>query len=421
MLNERYVREHTDEVRAALNRRHAGADVERALDAWIVLDVQRRGAAQRHDALARDLAARESGTVTASTAETRAARRGRAVADDARIVLEARARRLLMRLPNLPEARVPDGHGPASNVEIRRWGEPAGAGFTPKRHDELATALGILDLPRAAKIAGARFPLLVGAGARLSRALAALMLDMHAARGYVEVAPPHLLRTEVLEGTGHLPRHEDDVYAVPRDDLYLSPTAEAQLVALHADETLPMERLPLAYTACTPAFRREAGSTRAAMKGLLRLHQFDKVELVRIATPEGADAAFDAIVADAEAVLQRLGLPYRVMALCAGELPFASQRTWDIEVWMAGQGRYVEVSSVSDCGTFQSRRLNVRYRPASGGAARFAHTLNGSALAIGRTMAALLEQGQQADGSVALPPALAEYLPTRELSRSVLY
>ncbi len=421
MLNERYVREHTDEVRAALNRRHAGADVERALDEWIALDAQRRAAAQRHDTLARELAARQSGTVTASTAETRAARRERAAAGDARIVLEARARRLLMRLPNLPDGRVPDGYGPAGNVEVRRWGEPAQLDSTPKRHDELATALGILDLPRAAKMAGTRFPLLVGAGARLSRALAALMLDMHAVREYVEVAPPHLLRTEVLEGTGHLPRHEDDLYVVPRDDLYLSPTAEAQLVALHAGETLPIGRLPLAYTACTPAFRREAGSTRAAMKGLLRLHQFDKVELVRIATPEGADAAFDTIVADAESVLQRLELPYRVMALCAGELPFASQRTWDIEVWMASQGRYVEVSSVSDCGTFQSRRLNVRYRPASGGPSRFAHTLNGSALAIGRTIAALLEQGQQADGSVALPPALAGYLPAREITPSVLY
>ncbi len=421
MLNERYVREHADEVRAALNRRHAGADVERALAEWLVLDAQRRAAAQRHDALARDLIARESGTASASTAETRAARRERTAADDARIVLEARARRLLMRLPNLPDGRVPDGQGPTHNVEVRRWGEPAQLDVAPKRHEELAAALSILDLPRAAKLAGARFPLLVGAGARLSRALAALMLDMHAERGYVEVAPPHLLRTEVLEGTGHLPRHEDDLYAAPRDDLYLSPTAEAQLVALHAGETLPIGRLPLAYTACTPAFRREAGSTRAAMKGLLRLHQFDKVELVRITTPEGADAAFDAIVADAEAVLQRLELPYRVVALCAGELPFTSQRTWDIEAWMAGQGRYVEVSSVSDCGTFQSRRLNLRYRSASGGPSRFAHTLNGSALAIGRTMAALLEQGQQADGSVALPPALAGYLPLREITPGVLY
>lgn len=421
MLNERYVREHPDEVRVALRRRHAGAEAERTLDEWLALDARRRAAATRHDELARDLATHANGEGSGGTAEARAARRERAAANDARIVLEARARRLLMRLPNLPDPRVPDGHEPAHNVEIRRWGEPPRFDFTPKRHDELAIALGMLDLPRAARLSAARFPLLLGAGARLSRALATLMLDMHTTRGYVEVAPPHLLRTNVLEGTGHLPRHEDDLYAIPRDDLYLSPTAEAQLVALHAGETLPAAHLPLAYTACTPAFRREAGSTRAATKGLLRLHQFDKVELVRIATPESADAAFDTIMADAEAVLQRLELQYRVVALCAGELPFASQRTWDIEVWMAGQGRYVEVSSVSDCGTFQSRRLNLRYRPASGGASRFPHTLNGSALAIGRTMAALLEDGQRAAGSVALPPALAEYLPMRELSPGVLY
>lgn len=421
MLNERFVREHADEVRAALARRYAGADVERALDEWIALDAQRRTAARRHDDLARDLAARESGRNPAGTAEARAARRERAAVEDARILLEARARRLLLRLPNLPDGHVPDGQGPAHNVEVRRWGEPAQFDFAPKRHDELATALAVLDLQRAARLAGPRFPLLRGAGARLSRALAGLMLDLHAARGYVEVAPPHLLRTEVLEGTGHLPRHEDDLYAMPRDDLYLSPTAEAQLVALHAGETVPEAWLPLAYMACTPAFRREAGSTRAAMKGLLRLHQFDKVELVRIVTPEEAGAAFDVIVTDAEAVLQRLELPYRVMALCAGELPFASQRTWDIEVWMAGQGRYVEVSSVSDCGMFQSRRLNLRYRAASGGSSRFPHTLNGSALAIGRTMAALLEQGQRQDGSVALPQALAKYLPEREITPGVLY
>jgi seryl-tRNA synthetase len=208
---------------------------------------------------------------------------------------------------------------------------------------------------------------------------------------------------------------------VPRDELYLSPTAEAQLMALHAGETLPASRLPLTYTACAPAFRREAGSTRATTKGLLRLHQFDKVELVRIATSEGADAAFDTILADAEAVLQRLALPYRVVALCVGELPFASQRTFDIEVWMAGQGRYVEVSSVSDCGTFQSRRLNLRYRPTSAGPSRFPHTLNGSALALGRTIAALLEHGQRRDGSIALPAALESYLPMRELAPGVLY
>jgi seryl-tRNA synthetase len=275
----------------------------------------------------------------------------------------------------------------------------------------------MLDLPRATKLAGPRFPLLVGDGARLARALATLMLDSARSRGYTEVAPPHLLRAATLEGTGHLPRHADEVYAVPRDGLYLSPTAEAQLVALHADETLAERDLPLAYTACTPAFRREAGAAGMAMRGLLRQHQFDKVELVRIATPEAADDAFDTLLADAEAVLRALGLPYRVVALSAGELPFAARRAVDLEAWLAGQGRYVEIASISDCGTFQARRLALRYRPTAGGRTRHPHTLNGSALPIGRTLAVMLEHGQRADGSVALPPALRAYFGADELSR----
>ena len=403
MLNERYLRDHPDDVRAAFHRRHAGAEAVRTFDAWLALDARRRAAAHR-DALA---AALRASNATQPTVEARAASSKLQAATGALAVLEAEARGLLLQLPNLPDARVPDGDGPAHNVELRRWGEPRTFDFTPRAHDELATALGIYDAPRATRMAGPRFPLLVGAGARLARALATLMLEMHAERGYTEVAPPHLLRAETLEGSGHLPYHADDLYAISRDRLYLSPTAEAQLVALHADETLLEARLPLAYTACTPAFRREAGSSRAATHGLIRQHQFDKVELVRIATPETAEAAFATLLAAAEAVLQRLELPYRVVALCAGELPFASQYTCDLEAWMPGQSKYVEISSVSDCGTFQARRLHLRYTPASGGRARYPHTLNGSALAIGRTLAAILENGQRADGSVALPAALA--------------
>ncbi|WIG61990.1 MAG: Seryl-tRNA synthetase [Ktedonobacterales bacterium] len=404
MLNERYLRDHPDNVRAAFHRRHAGAEAVRTFDAWLALDARRRAAAAQRDALA--AAIRASGN-TRPTEEARTASRELQTATDALAKLEDQARGILLQLPNLPAARVPDGDGPADNVELRRWGQPRAFDFTPRPHDALATALGIYDAPRATKLAGPRFPLLLGAGARLARALAALMLELHAERGYTEVAPPHLLRAETLEGAGHLPRHADDLYTLLRDGLYLSPTAEAQLVALHAGETLPEARLPLAYTACTPAFRREAGSSRAATHGLIRQHQFDKVELVRIATPDTAHIAFDTVLADAEAVLQRLELPYRVVALCAGELPFASQYTCDLEVWMPGQGRYVEISSVSDCGTFQARRLNLRYKPAAAGRARYPHTLNGSALAIGRTLAAILENGQRADGSVTLPPALS--------------
>ena len=408
MLHDRYVRDHPDEVRAGLRRRHAGPDAEGALDEWLALDARRREAAARRDELARAVRA---GALAGEgdVAAQRAARRELEAATAAVTDLEARARHTLLGLPNLPDPRVPDGDGPDANVELRRWSEPPAFDFSPKRHDELASALGILDLPRAAKLAGTRFPLLTGEGARLARALAALMLDLHAARGYIEVAPPHLLREQTLEGTGHLPRHEEELYALPRDGLYLSPTAEAQLVALHADETLPEASLPLAYTAWTPAFRREAGSAGTATRGLLRQHQFDKVELVRIAAPDTADAAFDTLLADAEAVLRALALPYRVVALCAGELPFSAQRTVDLEVWMPGQGRYVEISSVSDCGPFQARRLTLRYRPAASGRARHPHTLNGSALAIGRTLAALLENGQRSDGTVTLPAALERY------------
>jgi seryl-tRNA synthetase len=398
MLDERLARARPEVVRDGLRRRHAGAAIETAFAAWRALDEQRRALAGERDRLAQ------------ASARGSADRHALEAAQRALTACEAAAREHWLALPNLPDPRVPDGESEQDNVEVRRWGEPPALDCAPRPHWELGAALGVLDLPRATRLAGSRFPLLVGAGARLVRALAALMLDQHARRGYVEIAPPHLLRAEVLEGTGHLPHFRDDLYALPADALYLSPTAEAQLVGLHAGETLPAARLPLAYTACTPAFRREAGSAGRATRGLLRQHQFDKVELVRITAPEDADAAFDAIVADAETVLQTLELPYRVVAQCAGELPFSARRTYDLEVWMAGQGRYVEISSISDCGTFQARRARLRYRPAGGGRPRYPCTLNGSALAIGRTVAALLEHGQRADGRVRLPDTLAAYM-----------
>ena len=401
MLSERLLRTHPDLARAGLLRRGAGPEALAALDRWLALDAERRALAGEHDWQAGnggDPAALKS-------------LRSRLAA------LEDEQHALLAIIPNLPRDDVPDGHDASANIELRRWGTPPAFDFPPKRHDELATALGILDLPRATKLAGPRFPLLLGDGARLLRALAALLLDLHRERGYIEVAPPHLLRTALLEGTGHLPRYRDDLYQLPADALALSPTAETQLVALHADETLAEAALPLAYTACTPAFRREAGSAGARGRGLIRQHQFDKVELARIATPEMADAAFATLLADAEESLRRLGLAYRVVALCAGELPFAAERTVDLEVWMPGEGRYMEISSVSDCGTFQARGLRLRYRPSGGGRARYPHTLNGSALALGRTLAALLENGQGADGSVALPPTLHAYMGMDTLAR----
>ncbi len=403
MLDERLARERPEVVRAGLRRRHAGVSAETALDEWRAGDEQRRARASQRDAVARAVAAG-----TASRAELESAQR--ALAE-----VEREARPYLLALPNLPDPRVPEGASAAENREVRRWGTPPTFAFAARPHWELGATLGLLDAERATRLAGPRFPLLVGDGARLARALAGVMLDLHARKGYVEVAPPHLLRGETLEATGHLPHFGDDLFELPRDGLYLSPTAEVQLVGLHAGETLAEERLPLAYTACTPAFRREAGSAGRATRGLLRQHQFDKVELVRIATPDAADAAFATLVEDAEAVLQVLGLPYRVMALCAAELPFSAQRTYDLEVWMPGQDAYVEVSSISDCGPFQARRARLRYRPAGGGRPRHPHTLNGSALAVGRTLAALLENGQQEDGSVRLPAVLAERLGCGEL------
>ena len=410
MLSERLLRMRPSLVGAGLLRRHSGPEPFEALAAledWLALDAERRSLATEFDEQAtRGRKGRQDGD-SSSRKELRA----RLAA------LESEQRALLAQIPNLPRDDVPDGQDASANVELRRWGTPPAFGFAPRRHDELATALGVLDLPRATKLAGPRFPLLVGDGARLLRALAALLLDLHREQGYLEVAPPHLLRTVMLEGTGHLPRYGDDLYQLPADGLALSPTAETQLVALHAGETLAEAALPLAYTACTPAFRREAGSVGARAHGLIRQHQFDKVELVRVVTPETADAAFATVLANAEESLRRLGLAYRVVALCAGELPFAAERTVDLEVWMPGEGRYVEISSVSDCGTFQARGLRLRYRPAEGGRARYPHTLNGSALALGRTMAALLENGQREDGSVALPPALHAYMGTDALAR----
>ncbi|HEU0026486.1 MAG TPA: serine--tRNA ligase [Ktedonobacterales bacterium] len=396
MLSERWLRRSPQEARAALARRGAGAETLAALDAWLTLDAERRAVAARFDALAR---------------EGNATRQARRELHE----LTARQRAVALTLPNAPDPRAPDGSGPDANPIVRSWGTPPTFAFTPAPHDALGARLGLLDLPRATRMSGPRFPLLLGVGARLARALATYLLETHIAAGYLEVAPPDLLRAETLAGTGHLPAHEDELFAVPRDGLYLSPTAEAQLVALHAGETLEGARMPVKLTAYTQAYRREAGSAGAKTRGLLRQRQFGKVELVRIVAPDEADAALEDMIAEAEAPLRALELPYRLVEVCAGELPFSAQRSFDLEVWMPSLAGYLEVASVSNCGTFQARRIALRYRPRPGGAARHPHTLNGSALPIGRTLAALLENGQRADGSVALPAALALYGAPREL------
>ncbi len=324
---------------------------------------------------------------------------------------DARLYAFLETLPNLPHESVPVGLDEGGNVVVRRWGEPRGFPFPPRPHYELGEALGILDLRRAAKISGSRFAVLRGWGARLEMALIQFMLDLHVnAHGYTPFMTPYMVNQETMYATGQLPKFEEELYRIERDQLYLIPTAEVTLVNLHRGETLSEVDLPLCYTAYTPCFRREAGSHGQDVRGIIRQHQFDKVELVKFTTPETSYEELERLTADAEEVLQRLELPYQVVELCTGDLGFAAAKTYDIEVWIPSQGRYREVSSCSNCEDFQARRGNIRYRPVKGGKSRLVHTLNGSGVAVGRAMVALLENHQEEDGTVVIPQALVPYL-----------
>jgi seryl-tRNA synthetase len=332
-------------------------------------------------------------------------------------VLDARLREVdgaleqrVMTLPNFPMDVLPDGDASANRV-VRTWGEPPRFDFVARPHWELGTELGILDLPAGAKLTGSGFPLLRGTGARLIRALAACMIDIHTREhGYEEVAPPYLVNRATLTGTGQLPKFEDDLYASPADDLFLIPTAEVPVTNIHRDEIFEASELPKGYVAFTPCFRREAGSHGKDTRGLIRVHQFDKVELVRFARPEHSPAEHELMTRHAEAVLQRLEIPYRVVELAAGDIGFASARTYDLEVWAAGVGGWLEASSSSTFTDFQARRANIRYRPEPRARPEFVHTLNASGVAFPRTIIALLENNQSADGSVRVPGALVPYL-----------
>ena len=327
--------------------------------------------------------------------------------------VEARLREALLVIPNVPDPSVPIGPDAASNQEVRRVGEPPEFSFAPKAHWDLGPDLGILDFERAAKISGARFVVYRGAGARLERALIQLMLDVQTKeRGYLEVIPPYLVTAETLTGTGQLPKFEGDLFKTRAGDreLFLIPTAEVPLTNLHRDEILDAQALPLKYVAVTPCFRSEAGSYGKDVRGLIRQHQFHKVELVKLTTPEASMGELDGMVADAEEILKRLGLAYRVVLLSTGDMGFASAKTYDLEVWLPGQGVYREISSCSNCTDFQARRASLRYRPEAKARPRFVHTLNGSGLAVGRTLIAVIENYQQADGSVAIPAALRPYM-----------
>ena len=331
-------------------------------------------------------------------------------------VIDEELEGILLRVPNLPHPSVPDGDASGSKV-VRTWGEPRVFDFTPRPHWELGERLGLFDLPRGARISGSGFPLFTGVGARLVRALANFMLDLHTREhGYTEVCPPYVVTSETMQGTGQLPKFAEDLYQVPGDGLWLIPTAEVPVTNIHRGEILDGSALPVTYVAWTPCFRREAGAAGKDTRGLLRVHQFDKVELVRVVRPDRSDAELETITAHAETVLQRLGLPYRVLDLAAGDIGFASAHTYDLETWAPGVGAWLEVSSASVFTDFQARRLDLRFRPEPGAKPEFVHTLNASGLAFPRTIATLLETCQEADGSVRIPDALVPYLGADRLT-----
>ena len=331
---------------------------------------------------------------------------------------EEAMRELLLAIPNLPQDGVPPGKSEADNVEVSRWGKQAAFDFAPKPHWELGEGLGILDFGRAAKVSGARFAVYWGLGARLERALASFMLDIHIREhGYLEVLPPFLVNSNSLFGTGQLPKFESDLFKCQGTDLYLIPTAEVPVTNLYRDETLEEAQLPLSLVAYTPCFRSEAGSYGKDVRGIIRQHQFQKVELVKFARPDQSNQEHEKLTGNAEAILQRLELPYRKVLLCAGDTGAASSKTYDLEVWLPGQGLYREISSCSNFEAYQARRANIRFRPQGKNKSELVHTLNGSGLAIGRTWLAILENYQQADGSVRIPKALQPYMGGEEVIR----
>jgi seryl-tRNA synthetase len=421
VIDIRQIREAPDLVRAALARR--APDAAASIDEIVALDRHRRELlttveqwkAQRNQQSGEVGLRRKAGENPTELLERLKDLADRVKQGDEQIATAERALEdLLLQIPNLPRPEIPTGDASANRV-VRTWGEPRTFPFPPKPHWELGASLGLLDLPAGAKIAGSGFPLFTGRGARLVRALVNFMLDLHTQEhGYVEIAPPLLVNADTARGTGQLPDKESTMY-VTADGLYLIPTAEVPVTNIHRDEILAGDRLPIGYAAYTPCFRREAGAHGKDTRGLIRVHQFDKVELVRFTRPEDSPAEHEKLVGHAEAVLRRLGLPYRVVLLASGDIGFASAKTYDLEAWAGGVGTWLEVSSASTFTDFQARRANIRYRAAPGAKPDFVHTLNASGVAFPRTIIALLENNQQEDGSVRIPEALAPYLGTDRL------
>lgn len=417
MLDLKLIRQEPDRVREGLRRKQADPAL---LEEVLALDARWREELQELERLRarRNQVSQEVGRrrkagedAAALIAEMGAAGARLKELESSVGALEEEIRRAVLTLPNLPAEDVPVGAGEEGNAEVRRWGTPRAFDFEPQAHWDVGTRLGLLDFERAGKISGSRFTVLRGDGARLERALISFMLDLHVREhGYTEIFPPFLVNGASMTGTGQLPKFAEDAFRVQGRDLWLVPTAEVPVTNLYRDEILEGTALPVKHAAYTACFRSEAGAAGRDTRGLIRQHQFDKVELVWFTRPEASEASLVSLMADAEAVLRRLGLPYRVVEICTGDLGFAAARKYDLEVWMPSYGRYVEISSCSNFTDFQARRANIRFRREAGAKVEFVHTLNGSGVAVGRTLAAILENFQQADGTVTVPEALRPYM-----------
>jgi seryl-tRNA synthetase len=429
MLDLNFVRDNLSRVEEMLRQR--GADPSAVLKDFREVDTQRRQAiteaetmkARRNKASEDISKLKKAGQdATAAIAETKDLREQIQTREKIAADLDARLQDILAGIPNMPHASVPIGRSAEENVEVRRWGTPPRFDFTPKPHWDLGAELGVLDLERAVKLTGARFAVYWDLGAKLERALANFMLDLHTREhGYTEVLPPYLVNSESMYGTGQLPKFAADLFRVPHGekDLWLIPTAEVPVTNLYRDEVLDAARLPVSLTAYTPCFRSEAGSYGKDVRGIIRQHQFQKVELVKFAHPDQSYEEHEKLTRNAETILEKLGLHYRTVALCTGDMGSASAKTYDIEVWMPGQQLFREISSCSNFESYQARRANIRFRPEGKNKTEFVHTLNGSGLAVGRTWVAIVENYQQADGSVVIPEVLRPYIGAERITKKI--
>ena len=425
MLDTKLLKDNFEIIRDKLLTRHADGQAYKKLaellDDFVVLDEKRRVLITETEALQQDrntfskeigMKKRAGEDADELQQQVKLIKQKLEVSGAELDEIQKKLSSIALEIPNIPDESVPVGKGENDNVEVRKYGEPKKFDFEPKQHFELAEALGILDLERAAKLAGSRFSLLRGLGARLERALVDFMLDVQTGENnYTEFAPPYIVNANTMQGTGQLPKFEEDLFRLQGENpMYLIPTAEVPLTNIHAGEILEEKDLPKLYTAYTPCFRSEAGSYGKDTRGILRVHQFDKVELVNIVAQETSNDALEKMTNCAEEILRRLEIPYRVVVLCTADMGFSATKTYDIEAWLPGQNTYREISSCSNCKDFQGRRANIRYRPANGGKPKFVHTLNGSGIAVGRTWIAILENYQQSDGSILIPKALQPYM-----------